>query len=526
MKLQRTKNTVRNLVWGLINRVVAQVVPFITRTVFINILGIEYLGLNSLFTSILNVLSLAELGVGTAMVYHMYRAIASDDNEKICALMSLYRKWYRIIGLIVLGIGLLVLPILRFLIGSEVPGDVNIYILYLLYLAQTVITYFLFAYKNSILNAYQRQDVISKISSLISILLNLLQIVLLIFFKNYYVYVSLMLALNILNNIVTAIVVSKMYPQYSPKGTVDIETRKDMTKKIKALFVQRAGMTLSNSADPIIISSFLGLTISGIYNNYFIIITLLFSFITVYTNSILAGLGNNAATETLNKNNNDFYILFFVLCWIVGWMSVCLMCLYQHFMRVWMGDELLLSDTSVILLVICFYFWKIQDIVTTYKDAVALWEVDKYRSFIGAIFNLSLNIILVKFTNLGINGVIVATITSTLLFGVLWSTLIFFKHYLKCSPLKYFLKMFFNCLVTVAITVITYFICYFINDHGIGWFILKCAICLVVPNILFFLVYFKTPIFKQLMTKIKAFISRQKQEKQVAKSEETEGADN
>lgn len=521
MKLQRTKNTARNLIWGLINRIIAQLVPFITRTVFINVLGIEYLGLNSLFTSILSVLSLAELGVGTAMVYHMYQAIAKDDNDKICALMGLYKRWYRIIGFIVLGIGLLVIPILKFLIGSEVPEDINIYILYALYLAQTVVTYFLFAYKNSILNAYQRQDIISKISSIISIALNILQIVLLIFFHNYYIYVSLMLALNIVNNIVTAIVVSKLYPQFTPKGEVDRETKNDMTKKVKALFIQRAGMTLSNSADPIIISSLLGLSIAGIYNNYFTIITLLFSLISVFTNAVLAGLGNNAATESLDKNSNDFYILFFILCWIVGWMSVCLMCLYQHFMLVWMGEELLLSNTSVILLVICFYFWKIQDIVTTYKDAVALWEVDKYRSFIGAIFNLGLNIILVKFTNLGINGVIIATICSTLIFGVLWSTLVFFKYYLKCSPMKYYLKMFFNFLVSVVITLITYFVCYFIGSNGIPWFILKLAICLILPNLLFFFVYFKTPVFKQLKTKILAFLKRNKKIEDEEKATET-----
>ena len=183
--MERRKNTIRNMIWGTVNRLIATVIPFITRTIIINQLGNEYLGLNSLFTSILQILNLTELGVSSAIVYFMYKPIAEKNEEKICALLNLYKKIYRIIGVVILLIGLILLPFLNYLISGDIPDDINIYILYLIYLFNTVVTYWLFAYKKSLLQAFQRNDIVSKVNSVLSIMQAILQMIIIFVFKNY-----------------------------------------------------------------------------------------------------------------------------------------------------------------------------------------------------------------------------------------------------------------------------------------------------------------------------------------------------
>ena len=207
--MDRTKNATRNIIFGLVLKTYQIIVPFLMRTAMIYFMGVQYLGLNSLFTSILQVLNLAELGVGSAMIYSMYRPIAEDDNKTICALMKLYRTYYRIIGLIIAIVGCLLTPFIPKLISGEIPNDVNIYILYWLNLAATVLSYWLYAYKNSILQANQRTDVVSKVTLITNTVQYILQILVLWFFKNYYLYVIVMLATQAVTNIFTAIVADK-----------------------------------------------------------------------------------------------------------------------------------------------------------------------------------------------------------------------------------------------------------------------------------------------------------------------------
>ena len=189
IEMSRTKNAARNVLFGLINKIIVLLFPFAIRAIIIQTLGSEYLGLNSLFTSILQVLNLAELGFNSAVVYSMYKPIAENDTNTICALMNLYRKIYRIIGIIVVVVGLILLPFLSYLIKGSYPTDINIYILYIIYLFNTGLTYFLFAYKSALLTAHQRSDVISNVQSIAFILQYVIQIIILLKTKNYYMFV-------------------------------------------------------------------------------------------------------------------------------------------------------------------------------------------------------------------------------------------------------------------------------------------------------------------------------------------------
>ena len=232
MKIERTKNAKRNMIFGTSLRLYQILIPFLMRSFIVYCLGVQYLGLNSLFTSVLQVLNLAELGVGSAMVYSMYEPITKDDTITICALMNLYKWYYRIIGAVVLIAGVALTPFIPKLIKGEIPADINIYILYLLNLFATVLTYWLLAYRNSVLQAYQRVDVVSKVNIITDTAKYILQIGALFAFKNYYLYVIAILVSQMAMNIITALESKKMYPQINPVGKLPKEATREINKRI------------------------------------------------------------------------------------------------------------------------------------------------------------------------------------------------------------------------------------------------------------------------------------------------------
>ena len=228
MRIQRTKNASRNMIFGVVQKVYQIIIPFVMRTIMIHYMGISYAGLNNLFTSILQVLNLSELGIGAALIYSMYDPIAKDDTKKICALMSLYRTCFRVIGIVIFVIGCLLLPFLPELISGTIPEGLNLYTLYLMYLGNTVLSYWLFAYKNSLLYSHQRTDVYSKVVLITNTIQYILQVYALLVIQNYYVYLAVSIISQLITNILTARVVDTMYPNYQPRGSVDKETIKDI----------------------------------------------------------------------------------------------------------------------------------------------------------------------------------------------------------------------------------------------------------------------------------------------------------
>ena len=312
----RTKNAVRNIRWGLIEKIMTVILGFSTRTVLIKIIGSEYLGLNSLYSSILQVLNFAELGFGSAIVFSMYKPIADKDCKKICALMNLYKKVYRVIGGIIAIIGLAILPFLEKIINGTYPNDINIYVLYLIYLFGTVSSYWMFAYKNVLLTAHQRNDIYSNINAIINMTKSIIQIILIILAKNYYLFVIMIPITSIMSNIVCAIITDKKFPEYKPEGKLTKKEINDIKKRVFGLMTQRICATTRNSFDSIFLSIFAGLTTVAIYNNYYSIITYITSFLGIIISSITASVGNSIVTETVEKNYNDMNKFNFMYMWI------------------------------------------------------------------------------------------------------------------------------------------------------------------------------------------------------------------
>lgn len=498
MKIDRTENASRNIIFGSVLKIYQIAVPFLMRTAMIYFMGVQYLGLNSLFSSILQVLNLAELGVGSAMVYSMYKPIAEDDEMAICALMRLYRMYYRAIGLVIAVVGLLLTPFIPKLISGGLPPELNIYILYLLNLSVTVLSYWLFAYKNSLLQAHQRVDVSSKVTLVTNTVQYVLQFIVIITIKNYYIYVLVALATQALTNIVTAIVATKMYPDYHPRGRLAKGKVREINRRIQDLFTSKLGGVIVNSADTVVISSFLGLTTLAIYQNYYYILTSIIGFVGIIFQSCTAGIGNSVIVESKEKNFVDLKKFTFLISWIAGFCTCCFLCLYQPFMEIWVGKDLMLAFSAVVCFCIYYFVYEINQLLNTYKDAAGIWHEDRFRPLVTALSNLFMNLIMVQFW--GIYGVILSTVLSTVFIGMPWLLHNLFTVLFDWEDLaSYLKKLLLYVLVTAVSCGITYGICAQISLEGWPLLIVRGMICCVVPNGIFLVAYGRLPEFRSSM---------------------------
>ena len=513
IKLNRTENTVRNIISGFINKLLTTLLPFVVRTVLIKTIGIEYLGLCSLFTSILTVLNLSELGFSSAVVYSMYKPISEDDKETLCALLKFYRKVYFWVGIVVIIGGLGILPFLKVFIKGAVPSDVNIYILFLIFLSNTAIGYLTFGYKQALFNAYQRQDLISNVYSVTQLIMFICQLVLLLVFKNYYWYIGITPVFTIINNVLLSIFVNKFYPEIKCKGSLSVEYKSEIRKNVSGLLISKVCGVTRNSLDSIFISSFLGLTMTAIYSNYYLIFSTIIGFLVIFLQSMLGGIGNSIQTETKEKNYEDMKKFNFIYMWIGGWCTICLLCLYQPFMKFWMGDGFLLPFGAVILICLYFFLLKAGDMTSVYYDAVGIWWENRWRYILETIGNIVLNFILGKY--FGIYGIIIATIITILFIGYLMGNQILFKKYFQngqCLNYLIFIQGK-NLIITTVIGVITLFICNLIKlpdtklFNGLT-FLINGLICLILPNVLYYLVFFKTKDFQIAKDWLLGFVKR------------------
>ncbi len=498
MSASRTKNIARNLVFATISKVYNLLVPFVIRTAFIYLLGMEYLGLNSLFTSVLSVLSLAELGVGSALTFSMYKPIAENDTARICALMHLYKIYYRVIGLVILLLGIAVTPFLPYLIKQDLPPDVNLYVLYYLNLMTTVISYWLFAYKNCLLFAHQRNDIGDKLSLIISTIRYILQIVVLFAFRNYYAYIIVALVMGAVNNIVTAVVVDRLYPQYKAVGKLPKEEIKVINGRVRDLFTSKIGGIVYDSADTIVISAFLGLTALAQYQNYFYIMNTVFGFVTMITGSSLASVGNSLVVDSEKKNFHDLKKFTFIISWLSGFCICCFACLYQPFMELWVGKENMLPYGMVIIICIYFYIRQINNLLCFYKDAAGMWHEDRWRPLAASLTNLVINLILVQFW--GLYGILISTVAAMLFVGMPWLFHNLFTVVFRCNPKKYILGILGFALLIACVTAVCVGICSFISfDSLILTFLARLVICAIIPNGIFFILFRKNVYFKALV---------------------------
>ena len=491
----RTVNSTRNILSGVINKAITIVFPFVIRTIINQKLGAEYLGLSSLFKSVLTMLSLAELGISSAIVFSMYKPIAMGEITKVNALYGFYRKTYRVIGMVILSIGLILIPFLPRLMNGSAPDSVNIYIIYIIYLLNTSISYFLSAYKESLLVANQRTDISLNILSVCYLVMYVLQIIAVIVFRNYYIYSALILFITIVINLVRSIVVKKLYPEIKCEGKLSDKSKAEIKKKVLGLMVYKISEVCRNSFDSIVLSAFLGLVILANYQNYYFIMTAVISIFTLISNAIIASIGNSIAIETTEKNHMDFRGILLLYGWLDSWCTCCLACLYQPFMKIWMGEENMLSFGMVILFCIYFFVLSIANVCFTYRQAAGLWWEDRFRPVLEAVTNLLLNIIFVRC--FGAAGILVATILTIALLNIPLSIRVLYKNYFKTSMKSYWKNLAFITLICFSVTALCVWLCSYINYEGWICIIIRGLVCLIIPNLLFFFTFSRQKDFER-----------------------------
>ncbi len=501
IKLNRTRNTIRNISYGFLYRAISLLLPFLTRTIVIYKLGTEYLGLNSVFSSILQVLNLAELGFGSAVVYCLYRPIAEQNNALICAYLNAFRKIYRIIGFGILLVGGGLIPVLPLLVKDAVmPGRLNLYLCYSVFLLDSVIGYLLFGYKTAIPQAVQRQDLVTKIDMGIVAAKNLCQICLIFLFQNFYLFLLAIPTFTIIRNLILVYLIDRRYPDYRPNGKLTEEQRKELMTRVKGIAIGKLCITSRNGIDSLCISSFIGLAAVAIYNNYYYIMNAVVSISMIFCTSVMPGVGNSIITESKEKNLSDMKHLEFIYMILAGWVAVCLFCLYQPFMQLWMGKSRMLGMPEVILFVIYFYLLKMGDLRWIYQEGAGLWWDCRYVTVVETILNLVLNILLGK--RFGFIGILMATDLSMFFINFFGSANVVFSRYFGRERLMaYYLNHLCSFAINTCILAVSYGLCTTLT----GWLIpsslwlelvLCGVVCLLVPPGLYWIIYHKTSNFK------------------------------
>lgn len=515
--MTRTDNIKKNMVFSFLKFATQLVLQFILRTVLIYVMGAEYLGLNGLFNNIFTFLNLAELGIGSAIAFSMYKPIAENDIPKIRALQDLYKKFYFIITIIVLSVGLIISPFISFLINGGVTVDINIYVLYFMYLANTLVGYFS-AHKRSLLFAYQRNDVENKIRTICLLCMTILQIIVVILFKNYYIYFSINICFVVVECLLIHIWANKLFPDLKVKGEkLDETTRKEINKNIAALSLHQIGGAVVFSTDNILISSILNISTLGAYSNYYLIISSLISLFGVFSTAIIGSVGNLVASSEKDYVYSKYRQINFLFSYLSGFTTICLICLYQPFINMWTGGGVyLLSDFSVVLICLSYYLNRMRLGTNILKETTGLYWQDRWKPILEASINLVVSIILGYL--IGLNGIIIGTIVSTLVAPFWVEPYVLYKHYFKRGVADYFKRYVLDFIIMLGACAVCYFVCSLIPDGNIWLLIAKFAACIALSNVLLILAYFKTKEFKDLWKMGKGMLGKIFKKKQVDQS--------
>lgn len=498
--MARTEKSIINFLCALIGQGLGLLISFISRIFFIKLLGNEYLGLNGLFTNILSVLSLAELGVGTAITYSLYKPIADNNTRKLKMLMQFYKKVYTLIGIIILILGICITPFLNLFL-KEIPTINNIELIYILFVINTAISYF-YSYKTNLIIANQKNYITTIYHYISIIILNIVQIIYLFFQKNYIGYLFLQIIATLLENILISAKANKMYPYLKNKTKIplDFTTKNSIIKNTKAMMMHKIGGVVVNSTDNILISIIIGLSSVGLYSNYYLIINALNKIISQLYSSITASVGNLCASSTKIKQYLIYKSINFLTFWIYSFSSICLLILFNPFIEIWLGKEYLFSMDIVLILVINYYITGMRKSVLTFREATGLFEKDKYKALVESIVNIVFSILLAK--KLGILGIFLGTFISSISTCVWVEPYILYKYGFNRKITIYFKNYLKQFILTILLASFTYFICSKIDINIYANFIIYSIICLMVPNAILYFIFSDSREFKYLYNNV------------------------
>lgn len=505
MERSRTKNSIINSTTSIVNQVLTVLMDFAVKTIFIKILGSEYLGINGLFSNIITLLSLADLGIGIAIPYSLYKPLAKKDTEKIKSLMKYYSRVYSVIGLVVLIIGLSITPFLPLII-KNMPDIPHIYLIYMMFATHSALSY-LFVYKRFLIESDQKGYIVSKITFTCSFLLNVVRVIILILTKDFVLYLGCSIVFVLIQNIWYSKTADKMYPYLKDKDVKDVDKKElaEINKNIKSLFIYKIGNVIANGTDNIIISKFIGLITVGLYSNYLLIINSLNNVVSQIFNAITSSIGNLVATNNERSKNiyeklNFFNFYIFSLC------ALCLFILINPFIYLWIGSDYMLSNWISALLALNFYTAGMQSVTNSFRTAYGLFYIAKFRPIVMVVLNIIISIILVK--PLGVAGVVIGTILSRIFTTAWLDPYVVYKYGFKDSPKKYYIRYIYYLLIFVVSCILIRLITNYIVAKNIIMWIILAGITFILYNLIIILLFHRTEEFKYFYNKIKDLLNK------------------
>jgi len=509
-KTTRIEYTSKNFVFSLGSTVLSSLLGIVSRTIFIRFIGIHYLGANSLFTNVISMLSLAELGISSAINFSLYKPIAEQNTELIKSLMDFYKRAYRYIALFITVIGLCLVPFLDYLIKDS--GNIeHVAFIYLVFLYNTVVSY-LFSYKTTLMAADQKGYMLTKLNMIINVLTLALQIFIMFVAKNYYIYLVFGAVISTLQWFVIDRYICNVYPFLREKEAMRLpgSERQSLVSNVKALICHKVGDLCINQTDNIIISAFISIAAVGLYDNYNMIIRIINRVTSSVFNAATASIGNVIATESDEYKYTVFKRYNFLGFWIFGWTGICLGVLLTPFVRIWLGEDYLIDNITLILVMVNYYLVGMRITIGNVKIAAGIYKQDQWAPLAQSLINLVVSIWGVK--ELGLAGVFLGTVISSIAIPCWYRPMVVYRYAFHRSCKEYFViyakyaaVVLLNLFLTIGISKVL-----LLKMGGSMWsdFLIKGGVCAIVPNLIIILLFRKTEEFNYIVSLLKRFLRR------------------
>lgn len=493
----RIEYSILNILTGVGGYFLNTILGFVCRMVFVQCLAADYLGVNGLFTNILSMLSLAELGVGGAIVYALYKPLAENDEEKIASLMRVYATAYRTIGIVIAVAGLALMPFIDLIIQEQPNISESIYLLYALNLFNTASSYF-FSYRSSLLIAAQRNYIVSGISYVITIIQSVLQMIFLLLFRNYMGYLLIQTAGTFAYNVLVSWVATKQFPFIRKREAKPLpkEERRVLFANIRDLMVYKVSGLLVNSTDNILITFFNGLATTGIASNYTLLVNTLNSLLGQVFNGLTASIGNHNASESVEKRYQMFSFLNLMNFWIFGWAGLGILFCSSDLVQLCFGEEYVLSVEIPFVMALNFFSVGMMNAVWTYKHTLGLFHYGRFIQFFTGILNIVFSVVLG--THWGLFGILFATFVARALTSLWYDPYAVFVHGFGKSPVLYLRKIAKYVVVLLIAAALCHLSFQIVGGSHIVKTLLKIILCSLVANGVFIAAFHKTPEFGML----------------------------
>lgn len=504
----RSQNSIKNASSEIVVRLLTAGSKFVLRTVFIYTLGIQYNGVAGLFNDILFVFSLAELGINRAIAFALYKPLADKDEDAIARIMKFYKIVYRIIAAVIMLLGVIMLPFLQYLVKDVPDIKESIHLIFMLFVIQSASSY-LFIYKATLLEANQQKRIVSYVNIVATIVQVVCESVILIVFKEYLLYLVFSILFTIGKNIVISYLAEKQFPVLKKKCVGPLT--KEESKQIKADICATAIYNVSNVAvqttDTIVTAAFFPTTIVGILSNYRLITNTLNTLISQISASCVPSIGNLAVSATPKRLRELHGQLSFIMFMIGNFVCAAMMGVLNPFIEnIWLDEEYLFIMPTVIVIVFNLYLCIMQYPNTAYRNSNGLFVQGRLRPAIMAVINIVLSVTLATYfsrfgSQWGVFGILLATPLSRLVTETWFDPRVVYKHVFKEKMTKYFLTRLLYFLVAVMSCLATYFGSLWmievlsITNIYLEFFLRVLCAC-IIPNLIMFLLFFRTKIFK------------------------------